>query len=90
LRQQKAPRLLEFQYHDREKSFCIARSFCKPAGLTLDRPYSSGHVQQEDCVMLLRFGFDQCCEIVGRVSAIIAIAGMASLVFAATAVDVLR
>jgi hypothetical protein len=47
-------------------------------------------VQQEDCVMLLRFKFDQCCEIVGRASAIIAIAGMASLVFAATAVDVLR
>jgi len=90
LRQQKAPRLLEFQYHDQEEFFCIARSFCKPAGLTLDRPCSSGHVQQEDCVMLLRFGFDQCCEIVGRVSAIIAIAGMASLVFAATAVDVLR
>jgi hypothetical protein len=40
--------------------------------------------------MLLRFEFDQCCEIVGRASAIIAIAGMASLVFAATAVDVLR
>ena len=40
--------------------------------------------------MLLRLGFDQCCEIVGRVSAIITIAGMASLVFAATAVDVLR
>lgn len=38
--------------------------------------------------MLLRLGFDQCCEIIGRASAIIAIAGMASLVFAATAVDV--
>jgi hypothetical protein len=81
---------LNFNITIEKKSFCIARSFCKPAGLTLDRPYSSGHVQQEDCVMLLRFGFDQCCEIVGRVSAIIAIAGMASLVFAATAVDVLR
>jgi len=44
----------------------------------------------EDRVMLLRFGFDQCCEIVGRASAIIAIAGMASLVLAAIAVDVLR
>ena len=33
--------------------------------------------------MLLRLGFNQCCEIVGRVSAIIAVAGMASLVFAA-------
>jgi hypothetical protein len=40
--------------------------------------------------MLLRLGFNQCCEIVGRVSAIIAVAGMASLVFAALAVDVLR
>jgi hypothetical protein len=40
--------------------------------------------------MLLRLEFDRCCEIVGRASAIIAIAGMASLVFAATAVDVLR
>jgi hypothetical protein len=30
--------------------------------------------------MLLRLGFDQCCEIVGRASAIITIAGMASLV----------
>jgi len=37
-------------------------------------------VQQKDCVMLLRLGFDQCCEIVGRASAIITIAGMASLV----------
>jgi hypothetical protein len=89
LRQQKAPRLLEFQYHDREK-FSVSRGVLQPAGLTLDRPYSSGHVQQEDCVMLLRFGFDQCCEIVGRASAIIAIAGMASLVFAAIAVDILR
>jgi len=40
--------------------------------------------------MLLRFGFDQCCEVVGRASAIIAIAGMASLVFAAIVVDVFR
>jgi hypothetical protein len=40
--------------------------------------------------MLLRLKFNQCCEIVGRASAIIAIAGMASLGFAATAVDVLR
>lgn len=40
--------------------------------------------------MLLRLKFDQCCEIVGRASAIIAIAGMASLGFTSTAVDVLR
>jgi hypothetical protein len=40
--------------------------------------------------MLLRLGFNQSCEIVGRASAIIALVGMASLVFAATAVDVLR
>ena len=40
--------------------------------------------------MLLRLKFDQCCEIAGRASAIIAIAGMASLGFAATAVDVLH
>jgi len=72
-----------------EKNFSVSRGVLQPAGLTLDRPYSSGHVQQEDCVMLLRLGFDQCCEIVGRASAIIAIAGMASLVFAATVVDVL-
>jgi hypothetical protein len=73
-----------------EKKFPVSRGVLQPAGLTLDRPYSSGHVQQKDCVMLLRPGFDQCCEIVGRASAIIAIAGMASLVFAATAVDVFR
>ena len=73
-----------------EKNFSVSRGFLQPAGLTLDRPYSSGHMQQEDCVMLLGLGLDQCCEIVGRASAIIAIAGMASLVFAATAVDVLR
>ena len=34
--------------------------------------------------MLPRFGFNQCREIVGRASAIIAIVGMASLIFAAT------
>jgi hypothetical protein len=40
--------------------------------------------------MLLGLEFYQCYEIVGRASAIIVIAGMASLVFAATAADVLR
>jgi hypothetical protein len=47
-------------------------------------------VQQEDCVTLLRLGFNQFCEIVGRASAIIALVGMVVLVFAATAVDILR
>jgi hypothetical protein len=40
--------------------------------------------------MLLRPGFNQCCEIVGRASAIIALSGMALLFFAATVIDVLR
>jgi hypothetical protein len=73
-----------------EKNLSVSRGVLQPAGLKLDRPFPSGHVQQENCIMLLRPEFDQCCEIVGRASAIIAIAGMASLVFAATAVDVLR
>jgi hypothetical protein len=47
-------------------------------------------VQQEDCVMLLRFGFNQFFEIVGRASAIVTLVGMVALVFAATAVDILR
>jgi hypothetical protein len=42
-------------------------------------------VQQEDCVTLLRLGFNQFCEIVGRASAIVALVGMVVLVFAATA-----
>jgi hypothetical protein len=40
--------------------------------------------------MLLRFGFNQFCEIVGRASAIIALVGMVALVFTATVVDILR
>jgi hypothetical protein len=40
--------------------------------------------------MLLRLEFNQCCEIVGRASAFIALVGMASLIFAATAIDVFR
>jgi hypothetical protein len=47
-------------------------------------------VQQKEYVMPLGLGFNQCCEIVGRASAIIALAGMGSFIFAATAVDVLR
>ena len=80
---------MNFNTTDRE-NFFVSRGVLQPAGLALDRPYSSGHLQQENCVMLLRLGFDQCCEIVGRASAIITIAAMASLVFGATAVDVLR
>jgi hypothetical protein len=34
--------------------------------------------------------FNHCCEMVGRASALIAFAGMGSLVLAATVVDVLR
>jgi hypothetical protein len=33
LQQQKAPRLLEFQYHDRE-NFSVPRGILQPAGLT--------------------------------------------------------
>jgi hypothetical protein len=40
--------------------------------------------------MPLGLEFNQCCEIVGRASAFIALVGMVSLVFAAIAVDVLR
>jgi hypothetical protein len=34
--------------------------------------------------------FNHCCEMIGRASALIAFAGMGSLVLAATVVDVLR
>jgi hypothetical protein len=40
--------------------------------------------------MLLRSGFNHCCEEVGRASAIITFVGMGSLIFVATAFDVLR
>jgi hypothetical protein len=56
---------LNFNITDRE-NFFVSRGVLQPADLSLDRPYSSGHLQQENCVMLLRLGFDQCCEIVGR------------------------
>ena len=72
-----------------EKIFCIARNSATRRS-DARSAFRQDHVQQEDRVMLLRFGFDQCCEVVGRASAIIAIAGMASLVFAAIAVDVFR
>jgi hypothetical protein len=40
--------------------------------------------------MLLRPQYNHYCEMVGRVSAIVAFVTMASLILAATAVDVLR
>jgi hypothetical protein len=40
--------------------------------------------------MLLRLGLNQFFEIVGRASAIVTLVGMVALVFAATAVDLLR
>jgi hypothetical protein len=38
LQQQNAPRLPEFQYHDRE-NFSVSRGILQPAGLTLDRAF---------------------------------------------------
>ena len=40
--------------------------------------------------MLLRSRFSHYCEVVGRASAFVAFVTMASLILAATAVDVLR
>jgi hypothetical protein len=40
--------------------------------------------------MQIRSTFNNCCAVVGRVSAIITFAGMGSLVLVATVVDVLR
>jgi len=40
---------LNFNITDRENFLYRA----EPAGLALDQPYSSGHIQQENCVMLL-------------------------------------
>jgi hypothetical protein len=40
--------------------------------------------------MLLRSGFNHYCEVVGRALAMIMLAGMGSIVLAATALDVLR
>ena len=40
--------------------------------------------------MLLRFQFNQCCEVIGRASAIVAFVTMASLILAATVIDILR
>ena len=50
----------------------------------------SGGAAQESCVMLLRPQFNHYCEVVGRASAFVAFVTMASLILAATAVDVLR
>jgi hypothetical protein len=68
----------------------VSRRVLRRAALTRERPIRQWHVRQEDSVMLLGLGFNQCCEVVGRASAIIALAGMASLVFSATAIDILR
>ena len=57
------------------------------AGLTLERPRFS--VGSGDRFMLLKLGFYYSCEVVGRVSAIITIVGMGSLVLAATAADLI-
>jgi hypothetical protein len=40
--------------------------------------------------MLLRYGLNHYCEVVGRASAMIMLAGMGSIVLAATAFDFLR
>ena len=40
--------------------------------------------------MLLRLEFNHYCEVVGRASAIVALVIMASLILAATVIDVLR
>ena len=40
--------------------------------------------------MFLRPQFDHYCEVVGRASALVALVTMASIILAATAVDVLR
>jgi len=72
-----------------KKNCSVSREVPQPAGLTLEGLFVSTFAAG-GCAMLPRLKFDQCCEIVGRASAIIAVAGMASLGFAATAVDVLR
>jgi hypothetical protein len=43
----------------------------------------------EALAMLHRFGFNRCCEIAGRTSAVVAFVAMASLILAATAADLL-
>jgi hypothetical protein len=40
--------------------------------------------------MMFKPAFNHCCEVVGRACAFITLAGMGSLVLAATALDVLR
>ena len=64
---------------------------CEPGHAGLICPgLESGGAAQESCVMLLRPQFDHYCEVVGRASAFVAFVTMASLILAATAVDVLR
>jgi hypothetical protein len=69
----------------------ITSAWCEPghAGLICSGLVSGG-AAQESCVMLLRPQFNHYCEVVGRASAMVAFATMASLILAATAVDVLR
>ena len=47
-----------------------------------------GSVAQEYHAMLLRPEFNRYCEFIGRASAIVALVSMASLILAATVVDV--
>jgi hypothetical protein len=65
--------------------------WCEPghAGLICSG-LEDGSAAQESCVMLLRPQFNHYCEVVGRASAFVAFVTMASLILAATAVDVLR
>ena len=65
--------------------------WCEPGHTGLICPgLESGGAAQESCVMLLRPQFNHYCEVVGRASAFVAFVTMASLILAATAVDVLR
>ena len=66
-------------------------AWCEPGHAGLICPgLESGGAAQESCVMLLRPQFNHYCEVVGRASAFVAFVTMASLILAATAVDVLR
>ena len=66
-------------------------AWCEPGHAGLICPgLEFGGAAQESCVMLLRPQFNHYCEVVGRASAFVAFVTMASLILAATAVDVLR
>jgi len=65
-------------------------AWCEPDHAGLICPdLESGGAAQESCVMLLRAQFNHYCEVVGRASACVAFVTMASVILAATAVDVL-